>query len=135
MDIQLPPKIISPQITIHLSVTILHEDSLLCCATGFGDINNLNEELTRVLQTYQDIPMLINHLLNSLLKPQNVEEIKLEETKLEETKLEETKFEEMNFDIKLDLNFDDIENRMMIDENVDVSSYIVSFNFIYTYFD
>ncbi|CAB4375075.1 unnamed protein product [Rhizophagus irregularis] len=128
LDIQLPSKIISPQITIHLSVTILHEDSLLCYATGFGDISNLNEELTGVLQTYQDIPMLINHLLNSLLKPQNVEEIKIEETKLEETKLEETKFEEMNIDgINIDLNLDEIEeieSNMMIDENV-MNSYII----------
>jgi hypothetical protein len=127
LSIQLPPKLISPQITIHLNITFLHEDSLLCYATGFGDISNLNEELTRVLQTYQDIPMLINHLLNNLLKPPTVE-IKLEETKFEETKLEETKFDEINFE---GINFDEIENienRMLIDENVDVNPFIVSFS-------
>ncbi|GBB98016.1 hypothetical protein RclHR1_03120001 [Rhizophagus clarus] len=124
LSIQLPSKMI-PQITIHLNVTILQDDSLLCYATGFGDISNLNEELTRVLQTYQDIPILINHLLNNMLNPPNAEEIKLEEIKLEETKLEETKLEETKFEMDFDINLEDISNNMLIDENDDVNSYIL----------
>jgi len=128
LSIQLPPRMATSQITIHLNVTILQEDSqpyyVISHATGFGDISKFNlndQELTRVLQTCQDIPMLINHLLNNLLKPPNVEEIKLEETKLEEIKLEETKLEEMNFE---EIKLEDI-NKMIIDDSIGINSYII----------
>ncbi|RIA89308.1 hypothetical protein C1645_204146 [Glomus cerebriforme] len=131
LSIQLPPKMISPQITIHLNINILQEDYyVISQITGFGNISKLDDqELTRILQTYRDIPMLINHLLNNLLNPPNVEGMKLEEIQpLEEIKLEEIQSEEPKLEIKLEeTNLGEInseENKMMIDD-IDVNPYLI----------
>ena len=84
LSIQLPLKLTTPQTTIHMQITILPDVAQPYVAV-FGDISkfNLNDpEYNRVLQAHQDIPMLINCLLNNLLKLPNVNEIQLEENKM-----------------------------------------------------